>query len=119
MLNRAFITKTTSGELGFRNRQSTRDDLLLTDVGVRFLPNVSELLLAEAPHVPKICSPFTASQCLQSTALPRAFHKIIERQCKFCYVFCFLSLSVLLNENFQVTFNGMVCDNFFIKSLEL
>ena len=36
MLNRAFITKTTSGELGFRNRKSTRDDLLLTDVGVRF-----------------------------------------------------------------------------------
>ena len=35
MLNRAFITKTTSGELGFRNRKSTRDDLLLTDVGVR------------------------------------------------------------------------------------
>ena len=27
---------TTSGELGFRNRKSTRDDLLLTDVGVRF-----------------------------------------------------------------------------------
>ena len=36
MLNRAFITKTTSGELGFRNRKSTRDDLHLTDVGVRF-----------------------------------------------------------------------------------
>ena len=36
MLNRAFITKTTSGELGFRNRKSTRDDLLLTDVGVCF-----------------------------------------------------------------------------------
>ena len=35
-LNRAFITKTESGELGFRNRKSTRDDLLLTDVGVRF-----------------------------------------------------------------------------------
>ena len=34
MLNRAFITKTTSGELGFRNRKSTRGDLLLTDVGV-------------------------------------------------------------------------------------
>ena len=33
---RAFITKTTSGELGFRNRKSTRDDLLLTDVGVCF-----------------------------------------------------------------------------------
>ena len=36
MLNRAFITKTTSGELGFRNRRSTRNDLLLTDFGVRF-----------------------------------------------------------------------------------
>ena len=36
MLNRAFITKTTSGKLGFRNRKSTQDDLLLTDVGVRF-----------------------------------------------------------------------------------
>ena len=34
-LNRAFITKTKSGELGFRNRKSTRDDLLLTDFGVR------------------------------------------------------------------------------------
>ena len=30
MLNRAFITSTTSGELGFRNRKSTRDDLLST-----------------------------------------------------------------------------------------
>ena len=37
MLNRAFIMKTTSGELGFRNRKSIRDDLLLTDVGVRFM----------------------------------------------------------------------------------
>ena len=36
MLKRAFITSTTSGELGFRNRKSTRDDLLLTDFGVRF-----------------------------------------------------------------------------------
>ena len=27
---------TTSGELGFRHQKSTRDDLLLTDVGVRF-----------------------------------------------------------------------------------
>ena len=36
MLNRAFITSTTSGELGFRNRKSTRGDLLLTDFGVRF-----------------------------------------------------------------------------------
>ena len=36
MLNRAFITKTTSGEFGFRNRKSTRDDLLQTDFGVRF-----------------------------------------------------------------------------------
>ena len=36
-----------------------------------------------------------------------------------CVLFCFLSLSVLLNENFEVTFNGMVCDHFFIKSLEL
>ena len=34
MRNRAFVT--TSGELGFRNRKSTRDDLLLTDVGVCF-----------------------------------------------------------------------------------
>ena len=33
MLNRAFITSTTSGELGFRNRKSTRDDLLLTNFG--------------------------------------------------------------------------------------
>ena len=46
MLNRAFITKTTSGELGFRNRKSTRDDLLLTDVGVRF-PQISAAILAE------------------------------------------------------------------------
>ena len=36
MLNRAFITSTTSAELGFRNRKSTRDDLLLTDFGVRY-----------------------------------------------------------------------------------
>ena len=36
MLNRAFIKKATLGELGFRNRKSTRDDLLLTDFGVRF-----------------------------------------------------------------------------------
>ena len=36
MLNWAFITSTTSGELGFRNRKSTRDDLLSTDFGVRF-----------------------------------------------------------------------------------
>ena len=42
MLNRAFITKTTSGELGFRNRKSTRDDLLLTDVGVRFPDRTSD-----------------------------------------------------------------------------
>ena len=34
MRNRAFMT--TSGELGFRHQKSTRDDLLLTDVGVRF-----------------------------------------------------------------------------------
>ena len=47
MLNRAFITKTTSGELGFRNRKSTRDDLLLTDVGVRF-PRVGNII-AEMP----------------------------------------------------------------------
>ena len=39
MPNRTFITKTTSGKLGFRHRKSTRDDLLLTDVGVRFLSN--------------------------------------------------------------------------------
>ena len=36
MLNWAFITGTTSGEFGFRNRKSTRDDLLSTDFGVRF-----------------------------------------------------------------------------------
>ena len=35
-LNRAFITKTESGELGFRNRKSTRDDLLLTDFEYAF-----------------------------------------------------------------------------------
>ena len=47
VLNRAFITKTTSGELGFRNRKSTRDDLLLTDVGVR-LP-ISRVLCLPLP----------------------------------------------------------------------
>ena len=36
MLNWAFITSTTSGELGFRNRKSSRDNLLSTDFGVRF-----------------------------------------------------------------------------------
>ena len=41
MLNRAFITKTTSGELGFRNRKSTGDDFLPTDVGVRFQQKLS------------------------------------------------------------------------------
>ena len=41
MLKRAFITSTTSGELGFRNRKSTRDDLLLTDFGVRFPFNIA------------------------------------------------------------------------------
>ena len=36
MLNRNIITSTTSGELGFRNRVSTRDDIPLTDFGVCF-----------------------------------------------------------------------------------
>ena len=37
MLNRAFITKTTSGELDFAIENGTEDDLLLTDIGTHFL----------------------------------------------------------------------------------
>ena len=51
MLNRAFITKTTSGELGFHNRKSTQDDLLLTDVGVRF-PFIGCILANTCPPAP-------------------------------------------------------------------
>ena len=36
MLNRTFITNSRSGELGFRNRKSTRDNPLMTDFAIRF-----------------------------------------------------------------------------------
>ena len=54
MLNGAFITKTTSGELRFRNRKSTRDDLLLTYVGVCFPKNLVVMAAGFVATVSKV-----------------------------------------------------------------
>ena len=68
MLDRAFNTKTTSGELGFRNQKSTRDDLLLTDVGVRF--PTSSVTSAQSMSVVCTCFPGVTASVFYCFVVP-------------------------------------------------